>query len=867
MNQTSSGNGENTTVTTPAWKQRLFAPVDIASLVFFRILFGSILLWETGRYYFGGHVKAWWIDPTFHSTYPFFHWIEPWSGNGMYIHFAILAVAAFCVLVGLFYRVAMTVFCVGFTYVFLLDTAQYLNHFYLVCLMSFLAIFMPLNRQFSIDAWRQKSLRSQTIPGWCLWLVRFQIGIPYFYGGLAKFQQDWLRGEPMNLWLEPFHDSWVGPLLQHPVAPLFFSYGGLLLDLFIVPLLIWRKTRLWAFLVALGFHLTNSVLFDIGIFPWFMIVATSLFFEPDWPRRWLRKLFPKRVSPSPASKPIADFPMDTRQKALVWGLCIWAFIQLIVPFRHWLYPGNIIWTNEGYHFAWHMKLTTYQGFIRFLVTDAKGERIWPVESTDYLTPRQATAMPARPEMILQLAHHIAEDFKRKGHPDVRVRVQAEVSLNGRRPQWLIDPDVDLTEYPISIGHKDYFTELVVPLSQRIYEDQNLMERNTWQEFEVGSGILIIEVVMDDDQPARQIRRQAVMTARQGELPLVVDFRERDGKLQPSGEPHPVTLGKTPASLYMEATSTTPDTVTIGERPVACIREDYVFDDPVTQRRGRLSLWRADAVRVPYRNLEALGPPLALEADVIKADYEIELLDDNHSGRFTVQIASLDESVEIKGQRFPAVVELSEFSFNQNGQSIEARTRRWLSDKIPGHEARLERAVVVDGRAIRERMAVVDYNIIPSGAVGPHGQALQQIVETYYREMTQADESRRIAAINSMLPTKADLRVLFPSRADRLWDKIEPALQNLLNRSGDLAEGISRNGDVRDIQAIDMRKSDASGSSRQALDLIPEEVPAYLVVTRWEKVSTWTGPYLFVNGRWVRIPGFEEIPRLLSESQP
>jgi vitamin K-dependent gamma-carboxylase len=59
----------------------------------------------------------------------------------------------------------------------------------------------------------------------------------------------------------------------------------LLFDLLVVPFLLWRKTRLAAFLVAVGFHVINMQLFDIGVFPWFSIATTALFFPPDWPRR------------------------------------------------------------------------------------------------------------------------------------------------------------------------------------------------------------------------------------------------------------------------------------------------------------------------------------------------------------------------------------------------------------------------------------------------------------------------------------------------------------------------------------------------------------------------------------------------------
>ena len=40
-------------------------------------------------------------------------------------------------------------------------------------------------------------------------------------------------------------------------------------------------------------------------------------------------------------------------------------------------------------------------------------------------------MAVQPDLILQLAHHIARDFAADGHPGVEVRADARASLNGR----------------------------------------------------------------------------------------------------------------------------------------------------------------------------------------------------------------------------------------------------------------------------------------------------------------------------------------------------------------------------------------------------------------------------------------------------
>jgi hypothetical protein len=272
------------------------APVDIASLAVFRIAFGAVMVWEVYRYFSKGWIARYYIDPDFHFTYYGFGWVKPWPGDGMYVHFAVLGLAAAGMMAGLFYRASALVLFLGFTYVFLLDQSRYLNHFYLISLIALLLVFLPVHRAASLDALRRPGLRADTAPAWALWLVRAQVGIPYFYGGIAKLNGDWLRAEPIRSWLASRLDfPLIGRFFTDEWMVLAFAYGGLLLDLLIVPFLLWRRTRPHAFAVGLVFHATNALLFRIGIFPWMMMAATTIFFAPDWPRR--AGLLPARPAP------------------------------------------------------------------------------------------------------------------------------------------------------------------------------------------------------------------------------------------------------------------------------------------------------------------------------------------------------------------------------------------------------------------------------------------------------------------------------------------------------------------------------------------------------------------------------------------
>lgn len=424
--------------------ERLFQPVDIASLVFARIVFSAIMIYEVWVFLSEGRV-FYYMEAPYLFTFPGFHWVRPWPGDGMVYHFIAMGALAFLMMVGLCYRLAAVGFFLCFTYLFLLDQVQYLNHFYLVCLLSFLLIFTPAHRALSIDAWLRPKLRSDTVPAWAPWVLTAQMGLVYFFGGVAKINGDWLRGYPLRVWMPGHleHVPLVGYLLHQDWFNIFLSYGGLLLDLFIAPALLWRKTRPWAFLLVTGFHLANSQLFRIGIFPWLAIAMTTLFFGPDWPRRALRRL---GVAREWAHHTATGTPFPFRRATVVL-LGAYMAVQVLLPLRHFAYPGNASWTEEGHLFAWHMKLRGKKAKVGFFAHDPDTGRSWEVEPEDYLSRRQYTKMSKNPRLLHQFAQHVAKLARENGHRRIEVRVVAVASLNGREPAPLIDPSVDLAAEP------------------------------------------------------------------------------------------------------------------------------------------------------------------------------------------------------------------------------------------------------------------------------------------------------------------------------------------------------------------------------------------------------------------------------------
>jgi hypothetical protein len=157
-------------------------------------------------------------------------------------------------------------------------------------------------------------------------------------------------------------------------------------------------------------------------------------------------------------------PLDRKQAIIATLLFAYVLFHLVIPFRRWLYPGSPLWTEQGHLFAWHMMLRAKVSALRFMVTDRATGRTAEVAPDDmkrWLTPQQFESMGHDPEMIREFAHFIRAQYEEKGR-DVEVRVLALCSLNGRKPQPLVDPTVDLSRQPRRLVHQPWIVPLVEP---------------------------------------------------------------------------------------------------------------------------------------------------------------------------------------------------------------------------------------------------------------------------------------------------------------------------------------------------------------------------------------------------------------------
>jgi vitamin K-dependent gamma-carboxylase len=437
-----------------ALMRRAERPLDALSLTAFRVLFGLLTLSSSLRFLAEGWVERAFITPTFHFNFIGFEWVQvpgPWP---MYALFGAMAVASLFITVGLFYRASIVVFFLLFTYVQLLDVTNYLNHYYLVTLLAFLLCLMPLGDAHSVDVWRGRRRSRRSYPAWMTWLLRFQVAVVYVYAAIAKVGADWLvHGQPMGLWLAARTEvPLIGSYLDLPGVALGLSWCGFLYDAAVVPLMLWRRTRPLAYLVALAFHGLVGVLFNIGMFPWIMVVSLTVFFEPEWPRRFLR-----RSSWPPSPRPIAIVPWRGPRRLAVSMLVVYVGLQAAIPARALLYGGDVLWHEQGMRFAWKVMVREKNGSVTYRVRTDRWEGERHISPSRYLTRHQEREMSGQPDQILQLARHIAAESRGAGHGEVEVRVDALVALNGRRMQALIDPDADLAQIHDGLLKADWIT--------------------------------------------------------------------------------------------------------------------------------------------------------------------------------------------------------------------------------------------------------------------------------------------------------------------------------------------------------------------------------------------------------------------------
>ncbi|MDP2386812.1 MAG: HTTM domain-containing protein [Bacteroidota bacterium] len=434
-------------------KNNLLRDVSIAPLVVFRIAFGALMFLSTLRFIMKGWVYDMYIKPEHFFPFYGFEWLSPLSSNGMYAVFCLMLISALFIMTGLFYRISTTLFFLLFTYVELIDKTNYLNHYYFISLVSFLIIFLPAAKAYSLDNLFFKRSSLKSVSNYWIWTIKFQVLIVYFFAGVAKLNYDWLfEAQPLRIWLPAQnHLPVVGGLMDELWVAYFFSWFGCVYDLFIPFLLVRRKTIFIAYFFVIVFHLATRALFNIGMFPYIMIALTVIFFPEEFHKKLLS--FLPDLNTHTSTKQYSNSIFKRRIFFYVMGLFF--FFQLLMPFRYIAYPGKLFWTEQGFRFSWRVMLMEKAGTSFFYVEDKTSGKKIEISNCDYLTPMQEKMMCTQPDMMLQYARIIKNDFEKKGMENFAVKADAFVTLNGGGSRRFVDSSIDLSSLKDDFKNKTW----------------------------------------------------------------------------------------------------------------------------------------------------------------------------------------------------------------------------------------------------------------------------------------------------------------------------------------------------------------------------------------------------------------------------
>ncbi|RLJ65578.1 vitamin K-dependent gamma-carboxylase-like protein [Lacinutrix venerupis] len=413
----------------------LFKHIDNSALVVFRIIFGLLCFLESVGAIFTGWIKRTLIEPEFTFTFIGFEWLQPLPGNWMYVYYAVMGGFGILIMLGYRYRISAFMFFIMWCGVYFMQKTSYNNHYYLLVLLSGIMVILPAHKYASLDVKRHPKLKSISMPAWCKWIFVIQLLILYTYASKAKLYPDWLDlTMPTLLMKGKINYPIIGEFLQNSAMPYLVGYGGILFDGLIIPLLLIKATRKYAFFASIFFHLFNSIVFQVGVFPYLSLAFSLFFFNPET----IKNIFLKRKEYYNKAEVIIP---NYKPVLLTLG-SIYFIIQIILPIRHHFIQDNVLWTEEGHRLSWRMMLRSKSGQTNYRVVNIKTKKSSIVNMSEFLTKKQTRLASSKPDIIWQFSRHLKNVYKEKGE-DIQVFVDAKVSVNGRPYKRLIDPKVDI----------------------------------------------------------------------------------------------------------------------------------------------------------------------------------------------------------------------------------------------------------------------------------------------------------------------------------------------------------------------------------------------------------------------------------------
>lgn len=419
-----------------------FKQVDISPLIVFRILFGFLMVMECWGAIATGWVKETFVDPEFTFTFMGFEWTQFLLGKTMYLYFIIMGFFAWGVALGYRYRISSIALAFMWSLVYFMQKSHYNNHYYFAALIAIILCFVPAHRYYSLDTKYKRIQEQQTCDFWCLWIFAAEITLLYTYAAIAKFYPGWIQGDFIALkydtqafWFEnQLGWSTFATLLRNSTLQNFVLWAGIFFDLLIVPFLLYKKTRTPALLLTFVFHLSNSIILHIGIFPYFALSFALFFYSPET----IRNLFFKKKSR------IKHQRYSSYKPLVVIIICLVLIVHTLLPLRHHFIKDDVFWTEEGHRMSWRMMLRSKSGHTTFTMETPDGKRAI-INPREYLTPLQTSVMQTKPDMIWQFAQYVKKKQAEKGLYPIKIFAKGKLSLNRGEYHNFIYDTVDLTQ--------------------------------------------------------------------------------------------------------------------------------------------------------------------------------------------------------------------------------------------------------------------------------------------------------------------------------------------------------------------------------------------------------------------------------------
>lgn len=309
----------------------------------------------------------------------------------------------------------------------------------------------------SIDAWKYK-LKAK-VPFWNYFLLKYQFFILYFIAGLKKFSGEWLSGYSMATL--SYH--WVFAPFRFFLSPeltdlLIVHWFAAVFDFSIAFWLIYQKTRPIATLFCAAFHLMNSRLFHIGMFPFVCLAELSLFYKANWPRTvWSTQ---KSYDEEPINSTKSSQPSKLRT-SLILTYCS---VQLFLPYSHFITKGYNNWVDGPYGYSWDMMINTWQTIlVSVKVVDNGNGMVHYVEPGAFSESDRWTKYP---DMTYQYAKCLEKNLRweYENNKDTvltsnnfSIYIDVWCNMNGRFQQRVINPTVDILQSNWSPFEKPSFT--------------------------------------------------------------------------------------------------------------------------------------------------------------------------------------------------------------------------------------------------------------------------------------------------------------------------------------------------------------------------------------------------------------------------